>query len=89
MSHLESIIAAIEEIAPPPAGVVLSGTTSFEADLGFDSGGFIELFLALEDSIEGFTLGSSRLAPEDFETLGSLARFIARRMTEQDREEAA
>lgn len=84
MSYIQPIIAAIEEIAPPAPGIVLSGSTSFEADLGFDSGGFIELFLALEEQIEGFTLGSARLAPEDFETIAALARFIERRMSDEE-----
>lgn len=79
--HAE-IIEAVKEIGDMPAGVVLSGATRFEADLAYDSGNFIELFLIIEESVPGFALGSARLSPQDFDTIDLLGQFIARRMTE-------
>ena len=79
--HAE-IIEAVHEIGDMPAGVALNGDTRFEADLAYDSGNFIELFLIIEESVPGFTLGSARLAPEDFQTIDMLGQFIARRMNE-------
>ncbi|MCC5966567.1 MAG: hypothetical protein JJU24_10540 [Natronohydrobacter sp.] len=79
--HAE-IFEAIEEIGDVPAGVTLNGDTRFEEDLAFDSGSFIELFLIIEESVPGFTLGAARLAPEDFTTVNLLGQFIARRMAE-------
>ncbi|MCB1408064.1 phosphopantetheine binding protein [Defluviimonas denitrificans] len=76
------IIEAICEIDETRSPGSLGPQTRFEADLGFDSGSFIELFLILEETVEGFTLGSARLAPEDFSTIQALSDFIVRRMIE-------
>lgn len=80
--HVEKIIEAICEIDTSQTADTVTAGTSFEADLGFDSGSFIELFLILEEIIEGFELGSARLAPEDFETPAKLSTFIVRRLAE-------
>lgn len=77
---INAIIEGIKEIADVPVGLELCPTTQFERDLGFDSGNFIELFLLLEERIPGFTLGSSRLAPEDFQSVENIARFIEARL---------
>nr|WP_316654819.1 phosphopantetheine-binding protein [uncultured Gellertiella sp.] len=77
---INAILEGITEIAEVPAGLELSASTEFERDLGFDSGNFIELFLLLEEQIPGFTLGSSRLAQEDFQSVENIARFIERRL---------
>jgi acyl carrier protein len=80
--HLPQIIDAICEIDATQRADALNADTLFTEDLGFDSGSFIEMFLILEETIEGFSLGSTRLEPEDFATPASLSRFITRRLTE-------
>ena len=80
--HTPQIFAAIREIDETRIAADLTAETRFADDLGFDSGSFIELFLILEETIDGFTLGSARLEPEDFETPRKLSDFITRRMAE-------
>ncbi|WP_264212365.1 acyl carrier protein [Leisingera thetidis] len=79
--HINEIIAAICEIDETQTPGSITPETRFEADLGFDSGSFIELFLILEETIPGFTLGAARLAPEDFESPRKLSDFVARRLS--------
>lgn len=81
-AYADDIIAAIREISDTAAGMELTPRTRFEGDLAFDSGNFIELFLILEETIPGFTLGSARLVPEDFHTIERLGAFIVRRLAE-------
>lgn len=77
-----AIIDAIVEITAAPDAGRFDTATRFEADLGFDSGSFIELFLILEETIPGFSLGTARLEQKDFDTVALLATFIERRMNE-------
>lgn len=80
--YIPQIIDAICEIDASQRPESLNEGTFFDADLGFDSGSFIEMFLILEETIEGFSLGSTRLETQDFATPGSLSAFITRRMAE-------
>lgn len=79
-AYVKEITAAICEIEETQSTDSITPETRFEADLGFDSGSFIELFLILEETIPGFTLGAARLAPEDFETPLKLSDFVTRRI---------
>ncbi len=53
------IIEAICEIDETRGPESLGPDTRLEADLGFDSGSFLEMFLILEETVVGFTLGSA------------------------------
>ena len=81
-AYVPQILEAILEIEDGFEAGSVAADTRLQEDLGFDSGSFIELFLILEETVDGFTLGSSRLEPEDFETPAKLSAFIDRRLNE-------
>ncbi|MER5501423.1 MULTISPECIES: acyl carrier protein [unclassified Streptomyces] len=54
----------------------VSEDTSLFADLAVDSSGVLELLLTLEDSV-GLEVDPEALEPEIFETVGTLADYVA------------
>jgi acyl carrier protein len=57
--------------------------TRLEADVGFDSGLFIELLMFLEESFPGLALDPALLDGDDFVTVASTARFLGRQLAAQ------
>lgn len=61
----------------------LHAGTHLERDLGFESGLYIELIMYLEEKIEDLVLDPATLEFKNFETVGSLSRYIETQLANQ------
>lgn len=73
---IEQIKLSLGEIMPLDASIEIAEATALTRDLNMDSSLFIELLMTLEDHIEGLRFDPENLNKDDFETVGSLARYI-------------
>ncbi|HHQ4530376.1 TPA: phosphopantetheine-binding protein [Aeromonas hydrophila] len=76
--YVQEIIHAISLVLESDDVSELHAGTQIERDLGFDSGLYIELIMYLEDAIEGLHIDPTTLKISDFESIGSIANFIAK-----------
>jgi acyl carrier protein len=76
-SYVEEVIRAVGHVMGLTDTSELRPETRLEADLGFDSGMFIELIMHLEDQIPGLAIDPAALRQEDFLTVHSTADFVA------------
>ncbi|OWY38963.1 phosphopantetheine-containing protein [Xenophilus sp. AP218F] len=77
------VIEAIARVMEMDDTAGLDGATRLEADIGFDSGLFIELLMYLEEGQPGLALDPVLLNAEDFVTVASVGRFLARQLAAQ------
>ncbi|OSM95644.1 MULTISPECIES: acyl carrier protein [Lonsdalea] len=81
MPNYESqVIAAIALVMDIDDTSELHRDTQIERDLGFDSGLYIELIMYLEDAIDTLHLDPATLDIKHFESIGSIADYIATRI---------
>jgi acyl carrier protein len=59
---------------------MLKEETSFLESGIIDSTGILELVAFLEETY-GFTIGDEEIIPENFDTLGNVARFLERKLS--------
>jgi acyl carrier protein len=59
---------------------MLKEDTSFLEEGIIDSTGILELIAFLEETY-GLTIGDEEIAPENFDTLGNVARFLERKLS--------
>ncbi|TDD94821.1 acyl carrier protein [Actinomadura rubrisoli] len=72
---LDQIAIVVKKVAPHESADMTASTRLVE-DLGLDSTGILELLMELEQSI-GFEVDVDELEPSAFQTLGSLAGYVA------------
>ncbi|HHQ6539147.1 TPA: acyl carrier protein [Serratia fonticola] len=75
--YVQEVIHAISLVLDNDDVSELHAGTRIERDLGFDSGLYIELFMYLEDAVAGLHIDLATLEISDFESVGSIAKFIA------------
>jgi len=76
----QQVINAIARVMEMDDVAGLYDGTRLEADVGFDSGLYIELLMYLEESFPGLGLDPALLNGDDFVTVASIARFLARQL---------
>ncbi|KUI98755.1 MULTISPECIES: phosphopantetheine-binding protein [Vibrio] len=77
-SYVNHVINAIGLVMEIDDLSELHEATQIERDLGFDSGLYIELIMYLEEAVEGLHIDPASLDIKDFESVGSIARYIER-----------
>ncbi|EEZ88717.1 hypothetical protein VME_13090 [Vibrio harveyi 1DA3] len=77
-NYVQEVIHAISLVLDNDDVSELHTGTRIERDLGFDSGLYIELIMYLEDAVEGLHIDPATLEINDFESIGSIATFIAK-----------
>ncbi|OTA14532.1 Acyl carrier protein [Xenorhabdus vietnamensis] len=75
--YVQKVIHAISLVLDNDDVSELHSGTRIERDLGFDSGLYIELIMYLEDTVEGLHIDPATLEISNFESVGSIAKFIA------------
>ena len=78
--YVEIVKSAIGEVLDLEDVSHIGPDTCPEADLGFDSGLYIELIMHLEDSVSGLKINPATLQRGDFRTVGKIAGFVARQL---------
>ncbi|WP_131743278.1 phosphopantetheine-binding protein [Actinomadura roseirufa] len=72
---LEQVVIAVKKVAPYETTAMTTHTRLVE-DIGLDSTSILELLMELEESV-GFEVDVDELEPAAFQTLGSLAQYVA------------
>jgi acyl carrier protein len=75
IAAMEQIVIVVQKAVTLPAAV--TPHTRLLEDLGLDSTGLLELLMDLEEAV-GFQVDVDELEPEAFQTVGSLAGYVAK-----------
>ncbi len=76
--YVQEVLNAISLVLDSDDVSEIHADTRIERDLGFDSGLYIELIMYLEDAVEGLIIDPAKLEVKDFESVGSIAAYIAK-----------